>query len=568
MKISTSHLTVLHIGQIMFHKYIRAMIGLQQLSSRQQGFLALAVLFVINLISGIIAVTNTPIGLDEPFSIFHAQASVGEIIAELQKGNNPPLYEMVLHYWIDLFGIGQVSVRMPSLIFSILTVFGVFYLIRLIADVWNALSVAIMYSLCNYFIYISHEARAYALFWFLMVLSFNLVLRLMRSENLRPVSLVLALAVVNILMLYTHYFAIPIVLMQFAVISFMYGRPFARLKWLLLAFGVQFVGFIPSLSVFVGRFSDSASNGTWIKPVENLGHLHEVIFWFSNSQEWLYAILLALLYGAVFKWSLVELRSILFRTIVQVVILVLFVVGLSFFIPMPFIWHVTAWKPFTFIFIGLLALLVAMLFFLSYRKYPMRSLFLIMFVVPWLSMFAVSFVVPVFIDRYILFIAPFFFATLFVAVNYLFGKRTFYVQLLLIGGMLAATSPSFTFHPNLNSLMALVKENKQAETTVILNPAYFDVTFAYYYDQEIFKDYRDISERLRSKNIYSVYDANGLPEKMGNSVVLVDAYGSEFFPENGIREQLEDEYELEKEERLPSGMWVYVYHRINAQNLP
>ena len=53
---------------------------------------------------------------DEPFSIFHAAMAPGEIVRELLKGNNPPLYEVLLHFWTSAWGYGTVAVRSFSVV--------------------------------------------------------------------------------------------------------------------------------------------------------------------------------------------------------------------------------------------------------------------------------------------------------------------------------------------------------------------------------------------------------------------------------------------------------------------
>ncbi len=56
-------------------------------------FLLVLLNFVLNRGS----LTANSIALDEPFSIYVAQFEVSKIIAYLSTGNNPPLFEIILH---------------------------------------------------------------------------------------------------------------------------------------------------------------------------------------------------------------------------------------------------------------------------------------------------------------------------------------------------------------------------------------------------------------------------------------------------------------------------------------
>ena len=78
-------------------------------------------LLVLNLLLKSIYLTSQDIGLDEPFTIYHAQFGFGTIIEHLKNYNNPPLFELILHVWIKWFGISPIAVRILPLIFASLS---------------------------------------------------------------------------------------------------------------------------------------------------------------------------------------------------------------------------------------------------------------------------------------------------------------------------------------------------------------------------------------------------------------------------------------------------------------
>ncbi len=65
--------------------------------------------------------TRSPLWLDEALSVNIAHLPIGEIPAALRHDGHPPLYYVLLHGWISLFGSGDVAVRSLSGLFAVAT---------------------------------------------------------------------------------------------------------------------------------------------------------------------------------------------------------------------------------------------------------------------------------------------------------------------------------------------------------------------------------------------------------------------------------------------------------------
>ena len=128
--------------------------------------------FFLNIFLRWVGIEINSLAGDEPFSVYYAQMDIADIIRHLKSGNNPPLYELILHYWIQWFGIDEVAVRIPSLIFTALTASFIYKIGNDFFSRSLGVTSALIFTLSNYATLFSHEARVYALFGLLTVLSF------------------------------------------------------------------------------------------------------------------------------------------------------------------------------------------------------------------------------------------------------------------------------------------------------------------------------------------------------------------------------------------------------------
>ena len=94
-----------------------------------------------------------------------------EIITKfIRADTHPPLYYLLLDIWSLLFGYSEFSLRIPSLIFGVLTVY-VIYKIGKIYSEKAGIYISILMAVAPLHIYYSQESRMYTMTAFLAVLA-------------------------------------------------------------------------------------------------------------------------------------------------------------------------------------------------------------------------------------------------------------------------------------------------------------------------------------------------------------------------------------------------------------
>jgi 4-amino-4-deoxy-L-arabinose transferase-like glycosyltransferase len=106
---------------------------------------------------------NQSLWLDEATTALVSKMPIADFFGKFMPADfHPPLYYIIVHYWSLLFGTSEISLRLPSVIFGILTIYVVYLIAKEVKMKWPYLA-ALYLATSGLHIYYSQEARMYAL---------------------------------------------------------------------------------------------------------------------------------------------------------------------------------------------------------------------------------------------------------------------------------------------------------------------------------------------------------------------------------------------------------------------
>lgn len=164
---------------------------------------------VVAVVVGILLrfASRSPMWLDEALTVNIASLPLGSIPEALRHDGHPPLYYVLLHGWMELFGTSNLAVRSLSGLFGVLALPVAFVIGRRRGGMVLAWLTTAVVALSPFAIRYSDEARMYSLVMLLVLIGMVLlddILRLGRSGPWR----LGALALTTALLLYTQYWAL------------------------------------------------------------------------------------------------------------------------------------------------------------------------------------------------------------------------------------------------------------------------------------------------------------------------------------------------------------------------
>lgn len=182
---------------------------------------------------------NQSLWLDEAINVLAAKNySLINLLTQYARADfHPPGYFFLLWVWGRLFNFSEVSMRMPSVIFGVLTIWLIYLIGGKLVSKSFGLIAALLLAINPLHIYYSQEARMYAFAAFAVSLNFFLFIKLLKKENINYLFLSLS----NFLILVSDYVAYLVIPAQLVFLLLKRQNQVLK-KWSISIFISGFIG--------------------------------------------------------------------------------------------------------------------------------------------------------------------------------------------------------------------------------------------------------------------------------------------------------------------------------------
>ena len=245
-------------------KHVNSEDNLREHSEEATAFTRISILVLLLCASlFVVYYSNSGYSSDEVWSIKAAGLNYSSEMAMLKADVHPPLYYLLLHEWVRLFGTGERTVRGLSALFYILSVYAIYRLGRLLYGHQAALLCASLYLSSPLAVLSGQFARMYSLLALLSIVSIWLYLQF--SLKLNNSRLLFGLyVVINVLGTFTH-IAFFFVLFAQIICHFLFFRE-KRIKSFIAAIALSLIPYtLLWAPVLFRQIGNSAEGLAWLK---------------------------------------------------------------------------------------------------------------------------------------------------------------------------------------------------------------------------------------------------------------------------------------------------------------
>jgi hypothetical protein len=208
--------------------------------------------------------TPSKLWLDEALSVNIASLPLGDMFEALKHDGHPPLYYVLLHYWMEVVGDGDTAVRALSGVIGIATLPFAWIAGRRLAGVTGARWTFAVVALSPFCVRYSSETRMYALVMLLVLVGYLVMTDALKVPTWPRLA---GIAVVSGLLLLSHYWAIWLMSALGMLLLWRWWRvkderpATLRVVVAMAAGGVLFLPWLPSF-----LYQSSHTGTPWGKP--------------------------------------------------------------------------------------------------------------------------------------------------------------------------------------------------------------------------------------------------------------------------------------------------------------
>lgn len=485
-------------------------------------YFLISIIFISAFFLRLYHINNLSLWRDEAFTAILVQKNLGELIPILINDTSSFLHQIFLHFWVQLFGAGEISLRLPSLIFNMLTLLYLYLISRKFFKRPEQIAIIALFSVNIISIFYSQEARVYSMFTFLLLSAFYYLINLIEKFSFRSA---LLWVLFNSLAFYSHNLAMFFIATEAIYVALKLLqklnkndllKSFKKNSRLFIQWIVTFLSFfvisIPWIIIFITQAS-KFQGGFWLTfhPIDTL---NETLTGLATGIR-----LITSRPFTIFD-ALLNLSTIAFTLI-------------GTFSEM-----------------------------LNFKKQKVH--FTVFFWLPFIMMYFVSFFSPVLYTRYVSFLSPFMIILVFKGIKTIFKSK--YIQLSLIGLLIILNlniyfsdlAANTTSKANYKELVQYIEHNLSTNDNVIHMRAHTFFPVKYY---------------SKDKFHGTIYDPNfETPFYIGSAMILEEDYTRDLsaflqydrlwiieLSDTFAKEEFEPSFTLEEEKEFEGGLYLQLW---------
>lgn len=265
-----------------------------------QTLIILSLVLLLSFILRVYRLEIESIWYDEAFSISVANENIFKLIERVAADDNPPLYYIILHFWIKMFGYGENSVRFISVIFGVLSVYVLYRVGRLIFNEEIGILGAFILSISLFNIRYSQDTRFYSLLTLLVLISNYYFIKILKERNGKYI---IGYIISTMAISYTHVFGLFYIIFQNIYYLLIFRK---NIKFWITIQGAILLLFLPWLIIFINQIiyiinTGGKTGGGHISNIQqpSLTIIIETFKSFASNYTTLYLFIILVIIGTV-----------------------------------------------------------------------------------------------------------------------------------------------------------------------------------------------------------------------------------------------------------------------------